>query len=770
MSSHPTFPTRYADWQFRYRWWIAGVVALGYLCLLPFINILNLENDFAAWFAEDDPHWLTYQENRDEFGGSRNLIIALETDNLFTRPCLGYLRDLTEKLEDIPHVLRVYSLANATRVVVRDDALEVRSYLDDLETADLGALRDLACNDEGLSGFLVSTDATSGAIVVSFHEVKADPIRDELLKEARRLAAEDLPPGLTVHFNGSIEIGQEYDRQSVRNMIIYPPLMFLLMIASVYYLFRSWGRVLVIMITTGMAVGITLALFGVLGFRYNILSTMIIPLITILAIVDDMHLIQAFDQAVAEGKDRATAFRTAIAEQMAPIFGATLTTSLGLASLAVSQVAAVRQFGIASALGVMADMVVSFALVPLMLYRFRVRGRRAPAGERLGRMLSRAAQTMAPRSAKILVVAALLTAFSIVGIFRLKASTNHVAFFPKSSPIRQSAELIDQKLAGVYSFEIILEGAPDTFKDPDLLRRVNAFVAQIKDLPDIRHAVSFLDGLKKIHRALADDPEGDGLPTSVAGVAQSVFLYGMSDAGRFDLRSYLSSDFSRMRIWVKMPSGTSERLFAQIMEVDALANTVLGAWSDSGLHVIVTGVGRLFFALDVYLMQSQLRSFGTAFLTVFAVIFVVLRSIRYGLLSIIPNVVPVVLILGIMGWLGITLNAATVMVASVALGAIDDDTVHFIMRYRREIRLGADTERALATAIETAGGAALLAALINALAFGIMATCPYKPIAFWGWLMSLTMFIAFLSEILLLPAVIRVAGPLIAPADARHGK
>jgi predicted RND superfamily exporter protein len=432
---------------------------------------------------------------------------------------------------------------------------------------------------------------------------------------------------------------------------------------------------------------------------------------------------------------------------------------------------AVRHFGIAAAIGVMADMVVSFDLVPLMLRHFPIRSALAPSGDKMGRRLSDISRALAPRSRTVLLAAALLAALSVAGIFRLRASTNHIAFFPKSSPIRQSAGLIDDKLAGVYSFEIVLAGEPDTFKDPDLLRRIDHVVHRIKQYPDIPHAVSFLDGLKKIHRALAGteaEAEGSDLPGSVEGVAQSVFLYGLSDAGRFDLRSYLTSDFSRMRIWVKMRSRDSEELFAQIQDVEEMVEEELAADRAFGLDTFVTGVGRLFFALDVYLMESQLQSFATAFITVFGVIFIVLRSWRYGLLSIIPNLIPIAVILGIMGWLGITLNVATVMVASVALGVIDDDTVHFIMRFRREIRLGADPDRAIDIAIETAGGAALLAALINALAFGIMATCPNKPIAYWGWLMSVTMFVAFLSEIILLPAVLRVAGPFLAKADGRN--
>ena len=152
--------------------------------------------------------------------------------------------------------------------------------------------------------------------------------------------------------------------------------------------------------------------------------------------------------------------------------------------------------------------------------------------------------------------------------------------------------------------------------------------------------------------------------------------------------------------------------------------------------------------------MSQLSSFATAFLTVFGVIFVVFRSARFGLLAIVANALPVCAVLGIMGWLGISLNVATVMVASVALGIVDDDTIHFIGRFRRETAAGAGTVEAIEAATMHEGRASLTTAIINSLAFGIMVFSTYKPTAWFGGLLAITMAVAFLAEVLVVPAVI----------------
>jgi predicted RND superfamily exporter protein len=188
-------------------------------------------------------------------------------------------------------------------------------------------------------------------------------------------------------------------------------------------------------------------------------------------------------------------------------------------------------------------------------------------------------------------------------------------------------------------------------------------------------------------------------------------------------------------------------------------------FAGSGIKATTTGSGRLFSTLDHYLVESQISSFGTAFFTVFAVIFVVFRSARFGLLTIAPNVLPVLAVLGVMGYLGISMNIATVMVASVALGVVDDDTIHFINRYRREAAAGASTDAAIEAATVHEGRASLTTAIINSLGFSVLLLSEYKPTAWFGGLLGLTMVVAFLAEVFTLPAMIKLM-PRVFGAEA----
>jgi predicted RND superfamily exporter protein len=184
-------------------------------------------------------------------------------------------------------------------------------------------------------------------------------------------------------------------------------------------------------------------------------------------------------------------------------------------------------------------------------------------------------------------------------------------------------------------------------------------------------------------------------------------------------------------------------------------------FSGTDISVLTTGSGRLFSTLDHYLVISQISSFGTAFFTVFGVIFIVFRSFRFGVLTIAPNVLPVLAVLGVMGYLDISMNVATIMVASVALGIVDDDTIHFINRYRREAGRGATTDEAIEVATTHEGRASLTTAIINSAGYAVLLLSEYKPTAWFGGLLALTMATAFLAEVFILPATIKVFPRLV---------
>ncbi len=768
--------SRIADLIFRFRLPLCAIIAVGFLAFLPRLNITEIDNDITMWISKDEPVYRSYERFRDEFGGQRTLMIALRSPRLFTPEGLQFIRQVTDDIERVDTVTRAQSLATAnivtslTATPEDEGGIEVQPLLDKvIDEGTASRVRDRVLKDPLLRGDLVSADGTVTAIVVTFDEDRIDDVRGDVIDRIHKLIDSRLPDGMQAYYNGSIEISETYNRVTQSNLVMLTPPILLLTIGALFVMFRSWRLTMLVMGAVVVSFVWTMGLYVLMGFTYNILASMMPPLVMILAIADDVHIVQHFTEELRATGSQEHAFRSSVRHLFAPLLGASATTALGLASLATSHVVAVRSFGIGAAVGVMVDFVMSLVLVPTLLMLIIKPSIAVAPQERyfLGPM-QRVARFSMRHAGRVVIATGLVMGIGLLGLRWLHVDTNHINFFAKDHPLHQSATLIDEKLSGIYSFNILLEGEPDSMKTPDALRRMEELRVRLQKLPFVRKVVSVADYVKRVNRELNGGAESEAVvPASAEAIAQELFVFGLSDEGRRELERVVASDYSRAQMSVRLASMSSDLVFEQINRAEVEAAAV---FARSGITPTVTGSGRLFATLDHYIVVSQLSSFLTAFLTVFGVIFLVFRSARFGVLAIIANALPVCAVLGLMGWLGISLNVATVMVASVALGIVDDDTIHFINRFRRETSAGRGTEAAIEAATMHEGRASLTTAIINSLGYGIMVVSSYKPTAWFGGLLALTMVVAFLAEVLVVPAVITLFPRIFgAPAVARLG-
>jgi predicted RND superfamily exporter protein len=749
---------RLARFLYRFRIPLTLLIVAGALALAPRAQITHIDNDISAWFSKEDPVLRDYDRLRAEFTGSRTLIVALEGPSVLTATGLDALRRITGDIERIPFVVRAYSLAsaNAIRPVAgrdgEDAGIEVRPLIPRAGAIDAEAVAREALADPFLEGDLVSRDRSVVSIVVNFDEDRVDKARGETLERIREAVDRHLPPGVRAHYNGSLEISETYNRVTVANTVNFTPPILLMTLGALFLLFRSWRITVMTLCCVLVSVLWAVGLYSLMGFTFNVLSSMLVPLVVVLAIADDVHIVQHYTETFERTGSREAAFVGTISHVFLPLLAAGGTTALGMLSLATSNVHAVRAFGIGAAVGVMADLAISIVLVPTLL-AFVPRATAKPPQERwlIGPMLW-VARVTSRRPGLVVAVAMVVTAASAIGMLRLRVDTNHINFFSANHPLSQSARVIDQKLSGVYGFQVFFEGPAESMREPATLQRIERLGAAISRLPNVRSVTSLADYVKRIDRDLGGTG-GAAVPASRALIAQELFVFALSDEGRQELSQIVASDYSRAQMTVRMASMSSDVVFEQVLRAQEMADRI---FKGSGVTPTVTGSARLFAQLDHYLVASQLSSFSSAFFTVFAVIFVVFRSVRFGLLAIAPNMFPVVVVLGLMGWSGISMNVATVMLASIALGIVDDDTIHWISRYRREVASGADTDTAITQATVHEGRASLTTALVNSCAFAVLLLSEYRPSAWFGGLLALTMAVAFLAEVFLVPATIKL--------------
>jgi len=764
----------------RARFPLTLLIVAGALGLAPRANFTKIDNDLTSWFSPADPIYQQYERFRDEFGGTRTLIIAVRAPSkarLLSDEAFAFIDRVSGDIERVETVERVNSLSTATIVdavaASGEDVggIDVRPLIEDVAAKGAAAAGQRALEDDMLRGDLISSDATVTAIIVSFDEKRIDAVRAAVIDRIHAIVDPALPEGFEAFYNGSLEISETYNRITLQNQTKFTPPILIITLAAVYLMFRSARKTALTLAAIGISVLWTLGLYSLIGFSFNVLASMIVPLVIVLALADDVHMIQHFDHAVREGATPEEAFKQTITHLTAPLLGASATTALGMLSLATSDVVAVRAFGIGAAVGVMVDFAISLVFVPTLLAWMRPESTTPPQERWFLVPLQRVAAFAVGHARSILVVSAVLAAVALAGVTRLKVDTNHIAFFSPKHPLGKSAAVIDRELGGVYGFQIMLEGPPGSMQQPDVLGRMDALATRIEAYPEVRKVTTLADYVKRINREL----EGGGadaavIPDEPDKIAQELFVFTLADEGRHELARVVSPDASAAQISIKLRAMSSDLLFGYVADVERFAAET---FRGTEVRPTVTGSGKLFAVLDHYLVVSQISSFATAFVTVFAVIFLVFRSWRYGLLAIVPNLFPVLAVFGVMGWLGISLNIATVMVASVALGVVDDDTIHFISRFKRERQAGARVSAAIESATVHEGRAALTTALINSAGFAVLMMSEYKPSAWFGGLLALTMIVAFLAEVFILPATIvlwsRLYGARAQPAPAAVG-
>ena len=733
-------------------------ILLGAAAMAPLVNFTSLDNDVSMWISKSDPVYVTYERFRKEFGGGRVLLVALKSDRLFTVESLDAIRRMSDEIGRVRLVERVTSLSTANIVQALpaegDDAggIEVQPLVRDIrDEAGARAVRNRALDDDLLRGDLVSEDGTTTAIVVTFDEDRIDDERGEVIEAIHKIIDPRLPKGMRAFYNGSLEISETYTRVTIANTLNFTPPILALMVAGIFVMFRSWKVTGLVVLAVLASTGWTMGLFVLFGFKYNVLASMLPPLVLVLAVADDVHIVQHFIHELRESGNARQAFLSTVEHLFLPLLGASVTTALGLLSLATSNVLAVREFGIGAGVGVMVDFVLSIAFLPTLLTLVPPDTAPPPQERWLARPMGLVAGFAVRRAGAVLTTLALAAGVAIAGIWHLRVDTNHINFFAERHPLHQSAAIIDRDLSGVYSFNVMFEGEPGVMKTPDTMRRLERLAAELQGLPYVKKVTSVTDYVKRVNRELNGGGRDQAVvPASAEAIAQELFVFELSGEGRTELERMVASDYSRGQMSVKLASMSSDVVFEQINKAEAIAIRV---FQGSGITATATGSGRIFATLDHYLVTSQVGSFLTAFVTVFVVIVILFRSVRFGVLGIIANAVPVLAVLGLMGWIGISLNIATVMVASVALGITDDDTIHFIGRYRRDVLGGMSTVDAIRTAAEHEGRASLTTAIVNSSAFAVMLLSDYKPSAWFGGLMALTMATAFMAEIFIVPAV-----------------
>ena len=738
------------------------VAVIAVIASIPLSERLEFDQRLESFFADDHPDVVILHRSRREFGGDEFVIVAWTEDKLFQHdmPNDASLQTLTADRQFRSELTD----RSQKRIAALSADLSRIPGVDSERTQNLAAILEQAPKIRStrrailqlLTGSLIGDDARTTSIVLTLTpEAEAPVSRAATLRHIRDVAKGFEPDsavaGEPVQIHDMFRLVEEDSR------VLF--LVSLGILASVLLLlFRGLRWVLG---TIGLVLGVvicTRAILVVAGSELSMVGSMLNSLVTVIGIATCMHVIVHYrdlrlNSAGGQTQNGARLAATKTMKQMClPVFWTCLTTAVGFGSLLVSDITHVRSFSLMMILATGVIIVACMLVLPAMLASGP--GLKIPSVAPLEQWLDRAlvliCHCLERHPRKTGVTFLLITGACIPGIFRLDIETDFSRNFRESSAIVRSLRFIESRLGGVGTWEVAF-GTPDKLST-EYIKHITQLTSELKSVGNEAGTMRVL--------SLADVAN---LPPKVRGPV------GM--LRRMELRfphlvaRIYNRDKARMRIMLRsMEQQSAESRAAQIENVRSIvrafaAQPVPTAGDESGTAVTVSGMFVLLTEIIQSLLQDQLHSFLCATAGIFLCMAVAFRSLRIGLISLFPNIFPVALLLGCLGWMDVPVNIGTAMIASVSMGLTVDSTIHYIFAFERA-RTHLDISQALQEAHAGAGRAVVFAHLALIAGFAILTVSRFIPLVYFGGLMSLSMFCGLFGDLVLLPLLLRWFTPV----------
>jgi len=540
-----------------------------------------------------------------------------------------------------------------------------------------------------------------------------------------------------------------------KDLATFIPVTYIFIALAVFLFFGNLRLTLIAVVNISLCMGSTMGLFPILNITLNNITTIVPPLVMALALCDTVHI---FSYLNKETFDRHPDKRQALAEILkklvAPCFLTTLTTAVGFLSLYISDIPSIKEFALIASAGMVFEFFFAFTFLPAFMLLFdekKLTGSLFRAGKRplkMARYLDGISVFVFTHFFKIVMTAVLVIGLSIWLAFKIPVETNLLEYFRADSPLRTSTRFVETELAGVSTLEISF--AADTgqaFKQPENLKTIQTLQNHINSIAGVDKTLSFVDFVKDMHQSFHnEDPDFYRIPDQAALISQYLLIYESDD-----IRDFVNQAYDHARLSVRL-SQHSTRDQADIIQ--NIRDFVEAEMDTTGMDIKVSGRAlQDVNAIDA-LVSGQVYSLATAAAIIILIMFLVLKSVFLGFLSMLPNLFPIVLNFGIMGLFGIPLNTATALIAAVAIGIAVDDTIHFLTELKRNMGGNGHIRDAVRQTIQTKGRAIILSSLILGMGFGVMVFSSFVPTAYFGVLSANVMAMAVIGDVIVLPAAL----------------
>ncbi|MCA9772927.1 MAG: MMPL family transporter, partial [Myxococcales bacterium] len=658
---------------------------------------------FERIFSAHDDEVAIWNRSNERFGKDDNAILILlevrdggGARDAFDPKVVAEVRRISEALGRLDGISRVVSLTEAVELYPNAEGFRVGKLLEEIpeDAAARAAMRERILHHRLYGGRLVTPDARLTAIVAEIDSVAYpfDPDRVPIVLDVRRILGMDegflaraVPaererpavaaqaPELDYYLSGIPALRLAYNELTRHDQATFGPIVMILMALVLAYLFRNVQGVVLPLLTVGLSLVWALSMYVVLGINLDLINTILPTLLIVIGVSDAIHIVARYFELYAETGDKVASIKRTVHDMGLACFLTSLTSAVGFGSLYTAEIFVIRDLGVLAAAGLMCAYVVTIVFLPIALYYWRAPSqsmRRRMLEGPMSRFLDGLAEFAIRRARPIFAVSMAVFALSIWGATRVEVVTRILEDIDPNHPAAQATRLADRELGGILPLEVLLEAEPGTFKQPENLERVAAIERFVREQAEPGPTTSIADMVSLMNEAVAPEgAEGFRIPVKAETVAEYLFLFSLS-GDEEELWRLVSADFASARVTTTVKDIGSVRIADLRGRIEGfLAKMDLGE-----IRAYVNGSSVMASNSLMRLVYDMLRSFLSAFVLIFVIMSLELRSVKLGALSMIPNTVPLLFTMGALGFAHEPVRASTAIIFAISLGIAVDDT------------------------------------------------------------------------------------------------
>ncbi len=750
---------KYIDFLDKFKWAIAIIIPVLVLGLSSNLKHLAFEGDYRIWFDEDSKILKEYDEFRKVFGNDTAITVAFRDENgIFNKKALKTIDTITQKMWQMQHIARVDSLTNFQHIHAnpedKDDVL-VEDFIQNIDSASdeyFHNRKEVATHDRDMVGSFISKDAKTTMIIARLTP-KVNDNGDksfEIMSELEEILA---PLRKDTHYqfwlNGGPPLNTSFVTIAQSDGSTFTPLVIFTVLVLLFVLFRRVSGTLLPMGVVVLTFLTVLSIQVLLGYKLNNFTANIPVFIVAIGIADAVHVYIIWLMYKREGKDTKEAVYLSMQKNMLPIFLTSLTTAIGFASLGISHVVPVSTLGIATASGAVLAFLISVFWMPsvLLLLKKEIKTKEQKETTSFFENIHYG-KYIVENNKKIILITGVIFFVIGAGILKLKIDSNTIRYFDTDVKIRQATEFLQQNLTGPMAYEIVIDsGKKNGIKDPKFLNSVEKFYDEYqKKFPDIRHMNSLMDVIKRFNVVMN---QSNSIPDNQNLIAQYLLLYSLSLPQGMEINDKMDIQERLLRVT------------AQVNIVDTSKDLEMIDWAEkwwqnTPYKATVNGQTKMFAHMQRDVTDTLIYSMSLAIVLVSIVMFLIFRSVKLIWIFLVPNILPIILVLGVMGWLGINIDLGVAVSGAIILGVAVDDTIHFLVKYFEAKKKNLNTVESLDYVLKYAGKAILFTTIILSVAFAMFMGSKFTPNYNFGLVTATALVIAFVVDIVLLPALLSI--------------